>query len=44
MGVEAITGLTKLELPAYRRMMASEDFFEGPKVFSEKRDARFKNR
>jgi crotonobetainyl-CoA hydratase len=34
---EAMTGLEKLDLPLYRRMMASADFLEGPKAFTEGR-------
>ena len=38
----AIRDLPEAALPAYRRMMESEDFFEGPRAFTEKRGAAFK--
>ena len=32
------------ELPIYQRMLASEDFLEGPRAFAEKREPRWKGR
>jgi crotonobetainyl-CoA hydratase len=37
----ALCGLAELDLPVYRRMMQSTDFFEGPKAFTQGRSARF---
>jgi len=42
--VEALFGLGQLELPAYRQMMGSADFFEGPRAFTEGRKADFQGR
>lgn len=34
---EALTGLDRLDLPIHRKMLASSDFIEGPRAFTEKR-------
>ncbi len=39
---DAVLRLAEAPLPAYRRMMESEDFFEGPRAFTQKRGADFK--
>ena len=35
---EALTGLNALRLPVHQKMLASSDFLEGPKAFTEGRD------